>query len=58
MMLSRYIAKLCKECEVLLLEMVESEKLDYDAIDCCFRRLYRIRYIVALVWNKKNVYEE
>ena len=58
MMLGRRITKLCKECEALLLEMVEGGKLDYDAIDCCFRRLYRIRYIVAPLWNKKNVYKE
>ena len=58
MMLGRVITKLCKECEALLLEMDKGGNLDGDAIDCCLRRLYRIRYIVAPLWNKKNIYKE
>ena len=53
-----YIAQLCKECEDLLSEMCETEKFDGDAIDCCYRRLYLIRYIVAPFWKKSKLYKE
>lgn len=58
MMLGRRITNLCKECEALLLEMDKGGKLDGDAIDCCLRRLYLIRYLVAPLFNKKNIYKE
>lgn len=53
---NRYITRQCKECETLLLEMLRAEQIDCDAIDCCLRRLYRIRYTVAPFWKKSKVY--
>ena len=54
----RYVTRLCKECEALLSEMCETEQFDGDAIDCCYRRLYRIRHAVAPLWKKSKVYKE
>lgn len=54
----RYVTELCKECETLLFEMCETEKFDGDAVDCCYRRLYKIRYAVAPFWKKAKCYKE
>lgn len=57
--LRKYITQLCKECEDLLSEMSEVEQLSddaIDAIDCCYSRLYRIRYSVTPFWKKSRKY--
>lgn len=54
----KLITTLCKECEALLLEMSKGEKVDGDALDCCFKRIYQIRYLVAPIWKKSKIYKE
>lgn len=44
----RKIKRLFKEMEDLLFEMCASERFDGDAIDCVYRRIFRIKNILKI----------